>query len=45
MAIKKLLVLLCIFIVVVICVMLFTSNGRDSDRDVRNFTSKNGTEG
>ncbi|MCJ0912541.1 hypothetical protein MTW80_11265 [Mammaliicoccus sciuri] len=45
MAIKKLLVLLCIFIVVMICVMLFTSNGRDSDRDVRNFTSKNGTEG
>ena len=45
LAIKKLLVLFCIFIVVVVSVMLFISNERDNDRDVRNFTSKNGTEG
>ncbi|HCW35603.1 MAG TPA: hypothetical protein DGB97_05995, partial [Staphylococcus sp.] len=45
MAIKKLIVLFCIFIVVVVSVMLFISNERDNDRDVRNFTSKNGTEG
>ncbi|WP_259342205.1 hypothetical protein [Mammaliicoccus sciuri] len=45
MAIKRLIVLFCIFIVVVVSVMLFISNERDNDRDVRNFTSKNGTEG
>lgn len=45
MEIKKLLVLLIVFIVIVVCVMMIISKDRDSNHDIRYFTSKNGTEG